>query len=244
MAQEAKNPQRGMPIGMLGSLAICTVLYILMSSVMTGLVPFKQLNDAAPVAVALEAHPQLAWLSSWVIWGALFGLTSVIITMIIPQARIWLTMSHDGLLPKFFGAVHPKFRTPHISTLITGISRPTFAGLLPIGILGELVSIGTLIAFIVVCIGVLVLRYTRPDLPRPFRVKAVWFTALMGVLFCAGMAYSLPTPTWMRLLVWSVDRHCDLLRLWLPPQPPARRSGESAARPRGRGASAAQSRRA
>ena len=125
VAQEAKDPQRGMPIGMLGSLGICTVLYILMSSVMTGLVPFKQLNDAAPVAVALESHPQLFWLSSWVIWGALFGLTSVIITMIIPQARIWLTMSHDGLLPKFFGAVHPKFRTPHIATLITGVLAAT-----------------------------------------------------------------------------------------------------------------------
>jgi APA family basic amino acid/polyamine antiporter len=203
VAQEAKNPQRDMPIGMLGSLAICTVLYILMSSVMTGLVPFKQLNDAAPVAVALESHPQLFWLSSWVIWGALFGLTSVIITMIIPQARIWLTMSHDGLLPKFFGAVHPKFRTPHIATLITGVLAATFAGLLPIGILGELVSIGTLVAFIVVCLGVLVLRYTRPDLHRPFRVPAVWFTSLMGVLFCTGMAASLPTATWVRLVLWS-----------------------------------------
>jgi basic amino acid/polyamine antiporter, APA family len=174
-----------------------------MSSVMTGLVPFKQLNDAAPVAVALEAHPQLTWLTSWVIWGALFGLTSVIITMIIPQARIWLCMAHDGLLPKFFGAVHPKFRTPHISTLITGVAAATFAGLLPIGILGELVSIGTLIAFIVVCLGVLVLRYTRPDLPRPFRVSAVWFNAPMGVIFCAGMAASLPAETWWRLVLWS-----------------------------------------
>jgi basic amino acid/polyamine antiporter, APA family len=204
VAQEAKNPQRGMPIGMLGSLAICTVLYILMSSVMTGLIPFKQLNDAAPVVVALEAHPQLTWLTTWVIWGALFGLTSVIITMIIPQARIWLTMSHDGLLPKFFGAVHPKFRTPHKATLITGLAAATFGGLLPINILGELVSIGTLIAFIVVCIGVLVLRYTRPDLPRPFRVKGIWFVSIMGVLFCAGMAASLPNATWIRLVIWSV----------------------------------------
>jgi APA family basic amino acid/polyamine antiporter len=204
VAQEAKNPQRGIPVGMLGSLAICTVLYILMSSVLTGLVPFKQLNDAAPVAVALESHPQLLWLSSWVIWGALFGLTSVIITMIIPQARIWLTMSHDGLMPKFFGKVHPKFRTPHISTLITGAAAATFGGLLPINILGELVSIGTLIAFIVVCIGVLVLRYTRPDLPRPFRVKGIWFVSIMGVVFCAGMAASLPNATWIRLVIWSV----------------------------------------
>ncbi len=204
VAQEAKDPQRGMPIGMLGSLAICTVLYILMSAVLTGLVPFKGLNDAAPVAVALEAHPQLAWMSSWVIWGALFGLTSVIITMIIPQARIWLTMSNDGLLWKFLGKVHPTYRTPHISTLITGILAATLAGLLPIDILGELVSIGTLIAFIVVCIGVLVLRYTRPDLHRPFRVRGVWFVSTMGVLFCSGMAYSLPRGTWIRLLLWSV----------------------------------------
>jgi APA family basic amino acid/polyamine antiporter len=171
---------------------------------MTGLIPFKQLNDAAPVVVALEAHPQLTWLTTWVIWGALFGLTSVIITMIIPQARIWLTMSHDGLLPKFFGAVHPKFRTPHKATLITGLAAATFGGLLPINILGELVSIGTLIAFIVVCIGVLVLRYTRPDLPRPFRVKGIWFVSIMGVLFCAGMAASLPNATWIRLVIWSV----------------------------------------
>jgi APA family basic amino acid/polyamine antiporter len=204
VAQEAKDPQRGMPIGMLGSLAICTVLYILMSSVMTGLVPFKQLDDAAPVVVALEAHPQLRWLTTWVIWGALFGLTSVIITMIIPQARIWLTMSHDGLLPKVFGTVHPKFRTPHISTLITGVSAAVLGGCLPIGILGELVSIGTLIAFIVVCVGVLVLRYTRPDLKRPFRVKWIWFVSLMGTLFCAAMAASLPSGTWLRLILWSV----------------------------------------
>jgi APA family basic amino acid/polyamine antiporter len=204
VAQEAKDPQRGMPIGILGSLAICTVLYILMSSVMTGLVPFKQLDDAAPVVVALEAHPQLTWLTTWVIWGALFGLTSVIITMIIPQARIWLTMSHDGLLPKAFGAIHPKFRTPHISTLITGLSAAVLGGCLPIGILGELVSIGTLIAFIVVCAGVLVLRYTRPDLKRPFRVKWIWFVSVMGVLFCAAMAASLPSGTWLRLVLWSV----------------------------------------
>jgi APA family basic amino acid/polyamine antiporter len=204
VAQEAKDPQRGMPIGMLGSLAICTVLYILMSSVMTGLVPFKQLDDAAPVVVALEAHPQLTWLTTWVIWGALFGLTSVIITMIIPQARIWLTMSHDGLLPKVFGVIHPKFRTPHISTLITGVCAATLGGCLPIGILGELVSIGTLIAFIVVCAGVLVLRYTRPDLKRPFRVKWIWFVSGMGVLFCTAMAASLPSGTWLRLILWSV----------------------------------------
>jgi APA family basic amino acid/polyamine antiporter len=203
VAQEAKNPHRGMPIGILGSLAICSVLYVLMSAVLTGLVPYAQLNDAAPVAVALEAHPQLTWLSVWVIWGALFGLTSATIAMIIPQARIWFAMSHDGLLPPLFGVVHPTFRTPHVSTLITGSLASSFAGLLPIGILGELVSIGTLIAFIVVCGGVLLLRYTRPDLDRPFRVPAPWFTCTAGMLFCGAMAYALPAATWLRLLVWS-----------------------------------------
>jgi basic amino acid/polyamine antiporter, APA family len=204
VAQEAKNPQKGMPAGILGSLIICTVLYIFMSSVLTGLVPYLKLNDAAPVAVALEAHPELAWLSPLVIWGALFGLTSVILTMIIPQARIWFTMAHDGLLPKFFGKVHPRFRTPYASTAVTGLCAAICGGLLPIGILGELVSIGTLVAFIVVCIGVLVLRHTRPDLERPFRVSAIWLVAPLGVIFCSLMAYSLPNATWMRLLIWSV----------------------------------------
>jgi APA family basic amino acid/polyamine antiporter len=202
--QEAKNPARDVSAGMLGSLAICALLYILMSSVMTGLVPFPDLNTAAPVVAALDPHPQLAWLKFWVIVGALAGLTTSIITMIIPQARIWLTMSQDGLVPKFFGAVHPRFRTPHISTAITGVLAATFAGLLPIGILGELVSIGTLVAFIVVCIAVVVLRYTRPDLPRPFKVPAVGLIALGGVAFCGMMAYSLPDATWWRLLIWSM----------------------------------------
>lgn len=203
VAQEAKNPGRGMPIGILGSLGICTVLYILMSAVLTGLRPYTQLNDPAPVAAALEGHPQLVWLRVWVDIGALLGLTSVIITLIIPQARIWLTMSRDGLLPKMFGAVHPRFHTPHVSTVITGLAAAIFGGVLPVDILGQLVSIGTLVAFIVVCIGVLVLRYTRPDLHRPFRAPAVWFTSIMGVIFCAAMAFSLPTSTWLRLGIWS-----------------------------------------
>jgi basic amino acid/polyamine antiporter, APA family len=204
VAQEAKQPQRSMPIGILWSLGICGVLYIAMARVLTGLVPYEKLNDAAPVAVALEAHPQLLWLWPWVIWGTLFGLTSVIITMIIPQARIWLTMSQDGLLPPAFAAIHPKFRTPHISTTITGVAAAIFGGLFPIDLLGELVSIGTLIAFIVVCAGVLVLRRTQPDTPRPFRVPAVWFVAPAGVVTCAAMAYSLPNTTWIRLVIWSV----------------------------------------
>jgi APA family basic amino acid/polyamine antiporter len=202
-AQEARNPSRDMPIGILGSLLICTLLYILMSAVLTGLVPYPQLNDAAPVAVALQAHPQLNWLTFWVIVGALAGLTSVILVMILAQARIFLSMASHGLLPPFMGKVHPTFRTPHVATAITGTFAAMAGGLLPIGLLGELVSIGTLIAFIVVCIGVLVLRYTRPELPRPFRVKAVWPVAVLGVGFCGLMAVGLPGDTWWRLVIWT-----------------------------------------
>jgi APA family basic amino acid/polyamine antiporter len=172
--------------------------------VLTGLVPYIRLNDAAPVAVALEAHPQLIWLTRWVEIGALLGLTSVIITLIIPQARIWLTMAQDGLLPRIFGAVHPRFHTPYVSTIVAGVIAAIIGGLMPIEILGELVSIGTLVAFMVVCVGVLVLRYTRPDLPRPFRVPAIWPVAILGVGFCGWMAYSLPNATWWRLLIWSL----------------------------------------
>ena len=193
MAQEAKDPQRGMPIGMLGSLGICTVLYILMSSVMTGLVPFKQLERRG----AGRGRPRVA--SAAALAVELGHLGRAVRTDLGDHhddhpagahlADAWRTTACCRSSSARFIR---KFRTPHISTLITGVAAATFAGLLPIGILGELVSIGTLIAFIVVCLGVLVLRYTRPDLPRPFRVKWVWFTALMGVMFCAGMAASLP----------------------------------------------------
>jgi APA family basic amino acid/polyamine antiporter len=203
-AQEAKNPQRDMPIGILGSLIICTVLYIAMSAVLTGLIPYPKLNDAAPVVVALQAHPELNWLTIWVIVGALAGLTSVILVMILAQARIFLTMAQHGLIPPVFGKVHTKYRTPHVATVITGAFAMLAAGLLPINVLSEMVSIGTLIAFIVVCIGVLVLRYTRPDLPRPFRVKGVWFVSMMGVLFCGVMAATLDKLTWVRLVAWTI----------------------------------------
>ena len=202
-AQEAKNPTRNVPIGILASLLICTVLYILMSGVMTGLIPYPLLNDAAPVAVALGAHPQLAWLRLFVIIGALAGLTSVILVMMLAQARIFLAMARHGLLPPMFGKIHPRFRTPHVATVVTGIFAAIGGGLLPVGLLGELVSIGTLIAFIVVCIGVLVLRRTRPDLPRPFRVRGVWPVALAGVAMCALMIGFLGWPTWVRLVLWT-----------------------------------------
>jgi APA family basic amino acid/polyamine antiporter len=193
-AQEARNPARDMPIGILGSLVICTILYILMSAVLTGMVPYPQLNDAAPVAVALQAHSGLNWLTLWVIVGAIAGLTSVILVMILAQARIFLTMAKHGLLPPSMARVHPKYRTPHVATVFTGVFAALAGGVLPLGLLGELVSIGTLIAFVVVCIGVLVLRYKRPELP----------VAVLGVIFCTAMILSLGVGTWLRLIVWTI----------------------------------------
>lgn len=201
--QEAKNPARDMPIGIIASLVICTVLYILMAAVLTGMLPYPQLNDAAPVAVALMAHPGLDWLLPFVLFGALAGITSVVLVMCLAQARIFLSMSRDGLLFQAMGRVHPKFKTPYVATVVTGIFAGVLGGLFPVGILGELVSIGTLIAFIVVCIGILILRKTRPDVQRPFKAPLVWLTAPLGVAFCGLMAVSLPTGTWWRLIIWT-----------------------------------------
>jgi basic amino acid/polyamine antiporter, APA family len=202
-AQEAKNPQRDVPIGILGSLVICTLLYVLMSGVLTGMLPYPQLNDAAPVAAALEAHPTLLWLTIPVIIGAVAGLTSVILVMMLAQSRIFYAMSRDGLLPPAFRSTHPEWKTPVFSTVLTGLGAGLIGGLFPINILGELVSIGTLTAFITVCIGVLVLRVARPDLPRPFRVPWPWFTCIGGVVFCGAMALGLPGDTWLRLAIWT-----------------------------------------
>ena len=203
-AQEAKNPQRDLPIGILGSLVVCTILYIAMAAVMTGMVPYSELDVPAPVAVALDHHPELSWLSGLIKLGAIAGITSVMLVMMLGQPRIFFAMSKDGLLPAALQKVHPVYRTPHVATLITGGCAAVIAGILPIGLLGELVSIGTLLAFVMVCLGVLVLRYTKPDQPRPFKVPAPWFTCLAGVLVCSFMMYSLPTDTWIRLLVWTV----------------------------------------
>jgi basic amino acid/polyamine antiporter, APA family len=202
-AQEAKNPQRDVPFGILTSLIVCTILYVLMSAVLTGMLPYPKLNDAAPVAAALEAHPQLLWLSIPVIIGAVAGLTSVILVMMLAQSRIFYAMSRDGLLPPAFRACHPEWKTPVFSTVLTGVSAGLMAGVLPINVLGELVSIGTLIAFMTVCIGVLVLRKTRPELPRPFRLPWPTFTAIGGFIFCGAMAVSLPGGTWWRLAIWT-----------------------------------------
>lgn len=203
-AREARNPQRDLPLGILGALAISTVLYVGMATVMTGMVPYPQLDAAAPVAVALDAHPQLAWLGSLVKIGAIVGMTSVILMSLLGQPRILLAMAEDGLLPKAVSKVHPTYRTPHVATAWTVILAALFAGLLPLNVLGELISIGILLAFTVVCIGVLVLRKTRPDAPRPFRVPWAPVTCVLGALVCGGMTYFLPSDTWWRLLVWTI----------------------------------------
>ena len=202
-AQEAKNPQRDMPVGILASLAICTVLYVAVSAVLTGMVHYTELNTPAPVALALDRHPELSWLAGWIKLGAIAGMTSVMLVMMLGQPRIFYAMSRDGLLPPLFRKVHPTHKTPYIGTLITGTLAALIAGLFPVTILGELVSIGTLLAFTTVCIGVLVLRYTRPDIKRHFKVPAPWVVCISGALICSGMMVSLPHDTWLRLLVWT-----------------------------------------
>ena len=202
-AQEAKNPQRDMPIGILGSLAICTVLYIAVALVLTGIVSYTKLNDPAPIAVAINSlGPSVAWLRPIIKIGAIAGLSSVILVMMLGQPRIFYTMSKDGLLPPVFSAVHPKFRTPWIAQILTGAIAMLVAGLFPIGLLGELVSIGTLLAFAIVCAGVFVLRFTDPEIPRPFRTPAFWLIAPLGVIFCGYLMCGLPADTWARLIVW------------------------------------------
>jgi basic amino acid/polyamine antiporter, APA family len=202
-AQETRNPQRDMPIGILASLVVCTVLYVVVATVLTGMVSYKELDVAAPVALALDKYQGLHWLGIPLKLGAAAGMTSVMLVMTIAQARIFFAMARDGLLPPVFGRVHPRFRTPSTGTIVTGVSAAIIGGLFPVKILGEVVSIGTLAAFVTVCLGVLVLRRTRPDLPRPFRAPWPWFTCIAGALICGYMMYSLGTATWWRLAIWT-----------------------------------------
>jgi len=213
-AQEAKNPQRDMPIGILGSLVICTVLYIAVSLVMVGLVPYTQLGVAAPMAVAIDAARSQAAGTPWagligalpfiVKLGAIAGLSSVMVVMMLGQPRIFYSMAKDGLLPAWAKAIHPRFRTPHVTTIVTGVGVALAAGFTKISILGELVSVGTLLAFVIVSLGIIFLRKNRPDVKAPFRTPLVPLVPILSALVSLALMASLPLPTWGRLIVWMV----------------------------------------
>jgi APA family basic amino acid/polyamine antiporter len=203
-AQETKNPQKDMFWGMIGSLLICGLLFVGVSVVLCGMVSYKELHVDAPVVYAFEkaAGDSLKWLRIAVEVAVLAGLSSVILVLLMGQPRVFFSMAKDGLLPQAFAKVHPKFGTPHITTIITGIVCSILAGFLPLNLLGELVSIGTLLAFTVVCIGIIVLRRTKPDMPRPYRTPWVPFVPIMGAVICIGQTVLLPADTWIRLIVW------------------------------------------
>lgn len=201
-AQEAKDPQRGMPIGILGSLVVCTILYVLFAHVMTGLVPFEVFKgDASPAATAFKATGY-TWLQMGLIIAILAGYTSVILVMLMGQSRVFYTMSKDGLLPKFFSAIHTRFSTPYKTNLFFMVFVSVFAGFIPVTDLGHMVSIGTLFAFSLVCIGVMILRKTDPDRYRPFRTPLVPLVPILGILVCFYLMYSLPIEAWERLAIW------------------------------------------
>ncbi|MBL7972533.1 MAG: amino acid permease [Prolixibacteraceae bacterium] len=202
-AQEAKNPQKGMPVGILGSLGVSTLLYILVAIVLTGVVSYTFLNVADPIAVGVNAMGEgLFWLRPVIKVAAIAGLSSVILVLLMGQPRIFYSMSKDGLLPPVFSRVHPRFKTPYVSTLITGFFALILAGVLPINILGELVSIGTLLAFTIVCVGIIILRVKRPDIKRAFKTPFVPLVPVLGAGICVLQMMSLPWETWARLLIW------------------------------------------
>jgi APA family basic amino acid/polyamine antiporter len=204
-AQETKKPERDMPVGILGSLIVCTVLYILVSLVLTGVVNYKELNVPAPVAFAVQQiGSSVAWIRPLIELGAIAGLSSVILVLLLGQPRIFYRMAADGLLPPIFAKIHPKFRTPYITTALTGLIAALLASLFPIEVFGALVSIGTLLAFVIVCVGVWVLRRTRPELPRGFRTPWVPLVPILGAFVCFGQMVFLSLETWLRLLVWLI----------------------------------------
>ncbi len=203
VAQEARNPQKDMPIGILASLAVCTVLYIAVALVLTGIVSYKELLVPDPIAVGVNAAgPGLFWLRKFIKIGAIAGLSSVMLVLLLGQPRIFYAMSMDGLLPPLFSKVHPKFRTPYVTTIATGVVAALLGGFFPIGALAEMVSIGTLLAFAIVCASIIVLRRTHADLPRPFRTPWVPLVPALGVLITVVQMLFLPWATWLRLIVW------------------------------------------
>ncbi len=202
-AQEAKNPQRDMPIGILGSLVICTLLYIVVSTILTGLVNYRSLDVAAPVAFGIDATG-VSWGSMLVKIGAIFGLGTVMLVMLLGQSRVFFSMSRDGLLPKWASEIHPKFRTPWKSTIIVGLVVALMPAFLPIDRLSELVNIGTLLAFMIVCTGVWILRVRHPEMHRPFKTPLVPFVPIMGILTALFLMVQLPRITWIVMLSWLV----------------------------------------
>jgi basic amino acid/polyamine antiporter, APA family len=202
-AQEAKNPQRDMPIGIIGSLLICTLLYILVSGIATGVMSYKDLNVPDPIAVVAD-RAGLGWMSTLIKLGAIAGLSSVILVMLLGQSRVFWTMSRDGLLPQFVNKIHPRFRTPYLTSIITGVAVAFFAAILPIRDAASLVSIGTLLAFVIVSIGIIVLRRREPNLPRAFKTPAYWIVAPLGALSALYLMVHLSSTTWLRLVVWFV----------------------------------------
>ena len=201
-AEEARNPRRDVPIGIIASLVICTILYIAVTVVLTGMVPYDQIDVDAPVAAAFQ-RVGLHWGQFVISLGAVVGITSVMMVLMLSQPRVLMAMARDGLLPeKFFGAVHPKFRTPWKSTILTGVLVGLMASFIPLGVLAELVNIGTLLAFVIVCTAVLIMRYQQPEAARPFRCPWSPVVPVLGVLFCLVLMLSLPPANWLRLAIW------------------------------------------
>lgn len=202
-AEEARNPQRDLPIGIIASLSLCTLLYIAVAAVLTGLVPYTKIDIHAPVAEALNVVGY-RWGAAIVATGAVAGITSVLVVMMIGQIRVFFAMSRDGLLGPWLSRVHPRYRTPHHATYLTGIAVAILAAFIPIGDAADMTNIGTLFAFVLVCIGVVVLRYTKPNYPRPFRVPLMPIIPILGMLACLGLMTFLPTLTWIRFIVWTI----------------------------------------
>jgi APA family basic amino acid/polyamine antiporter len=222
-AEEARHPQRDVPFGIITSLVVCTILYMVVAAVITGMIPYFQIDVQAPIADAFAqkaAGPTLRAATALIAAGGLAGMTSVLLVLFLSQARVFMAMSRDGLLPRIFGTVHPRFRTPHLATMLTGALITLVAALTPIRTLAEMVNIGTLMAFVMVCAAVLILRVQRPDAHRPFRTPLIWIVAPMGIAVNLTLMLFLPVDTWLRLIVWlaigfviyfAYSRHHSLL---------------------------------